>query len=115
MKKSEVYLSNSHKASGLIELENARVRWFLSVDAEDIPEKIRQSGRRTYRSITIENEEIEFSDGFTDLHTISYNEILAGGGFRVSDAMKSVIIAHDIRNASIISPKGDYHPFLKKI
>lgn len=113
MKKSEVYFSNPHKASGVIELENARVRWFLSVDAEDIPDEIRKKGRRTYRSITIENEEIEFSDGFTDLHTISYQEILAGGGFRISDAMKSVIIAHDIRNATIISPKGDYHPFLK--
>ncbi len=115
LKKSKVYLSNSHKASGYLELENARIRWFLSVDADDIPKEIRKSGRRTYRSITIENEEIEFSDGFTDLHTISYNEILAGGGFRVSDAMKSVIIAHDIRNAKIISPKGDFHPLLKKI
>jgi UDP-N-acetyl-2-amino-2-deoxyglucuronate dehydrogenase len=115
MKNSTVHLSQHDKASGILELENARVRWFLSVDENDIPKEHKDLKKRTFRSITIENEEIEFSDGFTDLHTISYKEILAGKGFRVTDAMKSVKIAHEIRNAQIIAPKNDYHPFIKNI
>ncbi len=115
MQSSEVHYTSQQKAAGFIELENARVRWFLSVDANDIPAQLQQQGKRTYRSISIENEEIEFSDGFTDLHTVSYREILAGKGFRVADAMKSVIIAHEIRNAAIVTPKSDYHPYVNKL
>jgi len=115
MQKSKVHMNTPEKAAGFIELENARVRWFLSVDANDIPLEHQKAGKRTYRSILIENQEIEFSEGFADLHTVSYNEILAGTGFRVADAMKSVVIAHHIRNAKTIAIKGDYHPFLKKI
>jgi UDP-N-acetyl-2-amino-2-deoxyglucuronate dehydrogenase len=115
MQKSKVHINTPEKAAGFIELKNARVRWFLSVDAKDIPLNHQQAGKRTYRSILIENQEIEFSEGFTDLHTVSYNEILAGNGFRVADAMRSVVIAHQIRNSKTIAIKGDYHPFLKKI
>jgi UDP-N-acetyl-2-amino-2-deoxyglucuronate dehydrogenase len=115
MQKSKVHINTPEKAAGFIELKNARVRWFLSVDAKDIPLNHQQSGKRTYRSILIENQEIEFSEGFADLHTVSYNEILAGNGFRVADAMRSVVIAHQIRNSKTIAIKGDYHPFLKKI
>jgi UDP-N-acetyl-2-amino-2-deoxyglucuronate dehydrogenase len=115
MQSCEVHLSDKQRAAGFMELENARVRWFLSVNADDIPEQQKKDGKRTYRSIMIENEDIEFSDGFTDLHTVSYQEILAGKGFRVSEAMKSVIVAHKIRNATTTSPKSDYHPYIQKL
>jgi UDP-N-acetyl-2-amino-2-deoxyglucuronate dehydrogenase len=113
MESCKVHLSTSQKAAGFLELKNARVRWFLSVDANDIPQKQKKEGKRTYRSITIENKEIEFSEGFSDLHTVSYQKILSGGGFRVNDAMKSLLIAHLIRNAEVVAPNNDYHPFIK--
>ncbi len=111
---SEVHLSTPQKAAGYLELKNARVRWFLSVDADDVPEQQKNEGKRTYRSITVEKEEIEFSEGFTDLHTVSYQKILGGEGFRVSEAMKSVQIAYAIRNDMVKTPEGEYHPFLMK-
>lgn len=101
-------------AAGMLLLKNARVRWFLSVDYENVPEKIKEKGQRTYRSITVDGEEIEFSGGFTDLHTKSYEEILAGNGYGPADAKTSIQIVHDIRNARISSLTDDYHPFLKK-
>ena len=76
-----VHLASDTKAAGYLEYEHARVRWFLSVDVDDVPEAAREAGQRTYRSITVDGEEIEFSGGFTDLHTRSYEEILAGRGF----------------------------------
>jgi UDP-N-acetyl-2-amino-2-deoxyglucuronate dehydrogenase len=110
-----VHLSEPHKAAGFLELENARVRWFLSLDYDDIPEKVKATGKRTYRSITVDGEEIEFSEGFTDLHTISYKEILAGRGFGLKDARQSVETVYIIRNANPVGLKGDYHPILKNI
>jgi len=115
MQTCEVHLTDSKRAAGFMELENARVRWFLSVDADDVPEQQKKEGKRTYRSIKIENEEIEFSDGFTDLHTVSYKEILSGKGFRVGETMKAVAVAYKIRNAEIIKPRGDYHPYIQKL
>lgn len=112
MQHSTVHLSNAYKSAGILELKHARVRWFLSVDANDVPKHFKEQGKRTYRSITIQQNEIEFSDGFTDLHTASYTEILAGNGFRVSDASPSVIIAHEIRNAIPQTLQGDFHPYL---
>lgn len=114
-KKSIVHLSQYNKSAGYLELENARVRWFLSLDYNDIPADIKEKGERTYRSVLIDNKEIEFSSGFTDLHTLSYREILAGRGFTLEDARQSVVIVHDIRNASVESPKNDYHPFIKNL
>jgi len=114
-KKNIVHLSEPHKAAGFLELENARVRWFLSLDYNDIPEKVKASGKRTFRSITVNGEEIEFSEGFTDLHTLTYKEILAGKGYGLKAARQSVEIAYNIRNSSPIGMKGDYHPFLKSI
>tara|TARA_B110001469_G_scaffold116565_1_gene121856 strand:- start:268 stop:1212 length:945 start_codon:yes stop_codon:yes gene_type:complete len=107
-----VHLREKHKASGYLEFENARVRWFLSIDENDLPQPVKEKGQRTYRSITIDNQELEFSDGFTELHTKSYKEILKGNGFRLSDVRKSIEIVHDIRNASI-TQNGEKHPFLK--
>jgi UDP-N-acetyl-2-amino-2-deoxyglucuronate dehydrogenase len=114
-KNNIVHLSETRKAAGYMELENARVRWFLSIDYSDIPENIKESGQRTFRSITIDGKEIEFSKGFTDLHTLTYQEILAGNGFGLKDARQSVESAYIIRNAKPVGLQGDYHPFLKKI
>jgi UDP-N-acetyl-2-amino-2-deoxyglucuronate dehydrogenase len=110
-----VHLSEHNKVSGLLELENARIRWFLSLDYNDIPPAVKESGKRTYRSITIDGEEIEFSEGFTDLHTLSYSEILGGNGHGLQDAKQSVETVYTIRNAKPVGIKGDYHPMLKKI
>lgn len=99
------------KAAGLLELENANVQWFLSIDKNDLPDKT----QKTYRSITLDGEEIEFSEGFTDLHTLSYKEILSGSGFSIADAFNSIETVYEIRNAVPVGKKGDYHPFLNKI
>jgi UDP-N-acetyl-2-amino-2-deoxyglucuronate dehydrogenase len=115
MESSVVHYSDSWKAAGFLELKNARVRWFLSVDANDVPIELKEKGKRTFRSIKMGGEEIEFSDGFTDLHTASYKEILNGQGFRINDAMPSVTIAHSIRNSVPIGKKGDYSPILNNI
>ncbi|MFC2152007.1 Gfo/Idh/MocA family oxidoreductase [Bacteroidota bacterium] len=108
-----VHISNQSKAAGLLKLKRANVRWFLSVDYNDIPEKVKYNGQRTYRSITVNREEIEFSDGFTDLHNLSYQEILKGNGFGLEETKKSIETVYQIRNSSPIGIKGDYHPFCK--
>jgi UDP-N-acetyl-2-amino-2-deoxyglucuronate dehydrogenase len=108
-----VHLRAKDKSSGYLEFKNARVRWFLSINEHDLPAHIQEKGQRTYRSITIDNEELEFSSGFTDLHTKSYEHILKGKGFGMEEAQKSIQIVHDIRNTSI-TKKGDLHPFCKK-
>lgn len=114
VKKNVVHINEPQKSSGYLELENARVRWFLAIDFDELPQDIQETGQRTYRSITIEGEEIEFSGGFTDLHTRSYEEILKGKGFGVIEAMNSIQTVHDIRNSTPIGLKGDFHPFLIK-
>ncbi len=114
VKSSTVQLSQKDKAAGFIELERARVRWVLSIDENMLPDDIKAKGQRTYRSIKLENHEIEFSDGFTDLHTESYKHILVGNGFGLQDARKSINMVYDIRNAVATGIKGDYHPLLKK-
>lgn len=110
-----VHISEPHKAAGYLELENARVRWFLSVDYNDIPDSVKATGKRTFRSITVDGEEIEFSEGFADLHTMTYQEILAGRGFGLKEARQSVETAYTIRNSKPTGLKGDYHPILKTI
>ncbi|MDA3904837.1 MAG: Gfo/Idh/MocA family oxidoreductase [Bacteroidales bacterium] len=114
-KKSDVHLLQQHRASGYIELEKARVRWFLSIDSNDIPSKKREQGQSTFRSILMEGEEFEFSGGFTDLHTISYQKILEGTGFRIEEARQSTEMVHHIRNTKQLGLKGNYHPLLKSI
>jgi len=93
----EVLENRPERARGHLSFEKARVNWFLSVDDKDLPPQAVEQGKRTYRSITIEGQEVEFSEGFTDLHTHSYQDILAGGGFRVETARPSVEIAQRIR------------------
>lgn len=113
VKENVVHISQRDCAAGLLYLEKARVRWFLSVNYNHIPESIRNEGRRTYRSLKMNGKEVEFSDGFTDLHTASYIEILKGNGFGLQEAYPSVQLVHDIRNATPIGLTGDYHPFAK--
>jgi UDP-N-acetyl-2-amino-2-deoxyglucuronate dehydrogenase len=113
--KNIVHVSQQNKAAGYLELENARVRWFLSIDQNDLPGAAKESGKRTFRSIVIEGEEIEFSEGFGELHTTSYKEILDGRGFGLNDARQSVITAFTIRNSHPVGLVGDYHPLLKTI
>lgn len=113
VRKNIVNISEFNKAAGYLELERARIRWFLSIDYKDIPEEVKQTGQRTFRSILIDEKEIEFSEGFTDLHTLSYREILDGKGFSLSDARKSVETAYTIRNSTPVGLRGDYHPLLK--
>jgi UDP-N-acetyl-2-amino-2-deoxyglucuronate dehydrogenase len=103
------------KAAGFLEYEKARVRWFLSVDINDTPAGQRLKGQRTYRSIMLNHEEIEFSEGFTDLHTRSYEEILAGHGFGLEENRVAIETVATIRNAKPLGLVGDYHPFLKDI
>ena len=114
VKRNIVHVHEADHAAGYLDLEKARVRWFLSIDYERIPEAIKAAGKRTFRSITVEGEEIEFSGGFTDLHTVSYDEILKGNGYGISDARYSIQLVHDIRNATPVGLQGDYHPLAKK-
>lgn len=109
-----VHLSTDTKAAGYLEYEHARVRWFLSVDVADVPNAQRTAGQRTYRSITVDSEEIEFSGGFTDLHNRSYEEILAGHGFGLEENRTAIATVATIRDAVPAGLIGDYHPFLRK-
>ena len=114
VKKNIVHKLDADCNAGYLELERARVRWFLSVDYNNIPDEIKATGARTYRSITVNGEEIEFSGGFTDLHTLSYKAILAGNGFGIEETRNSIQTVYDIRHSEVSALKGDYHPFLKK-
>jgi UDP-N-acetyl-2-amino-2-deoxyglucuronate dehydrogenase len=113
VKQNIVHIHTHDRAAGYLELERARVRWFLSINYEVIPEHVKATGARTYRSIMIEEEEFEFSGGFTELHTRSYEDILNGGGFRIGAARKAIELVHDIRHKAPIGTIGDYHPLAK--
>ena len=113
VKENIVHVSEEHKAAGFLQLERARVRWFLSVDYQDVPNEIKAKGQRTYRSITVDGDEIEFSGGFTDLHTQTYQQILQGNGFGLEETKRSIQTVYTIRNARPVGLRGEYHPFLK--
>jgi UDP-N-acetyl-2-amino-2-deoxyglucuronate dehydrogenase len=98
------------KMAGYIELEKANVRWFLSVDYNDLPEEVKQKGQRTYRSITVDGTEIEFSKGFTDLHTLVYRNILDGKGFGIEDARPSIELVYLLRNIKPVGFNERSHP-----
>ena len=110
LQQNVVHLSEPTRAGGYLEYERARVRWFLSVEAADVPEPQRSAGQRTYRSITVDGEEVEFSGGFTDLHTRSYELILEGKGFGLEENRCAIATVADIRTARPARLKGDYHP-----
>ena len=109
-----VHYSGEMKSGGYLEYERARVRWFLSIDANDLPDDV--SGKKsTYRNIDISGEQLEFSDGFTDLHTISYQEILAGRGYGLEDARHSIETVNHIRTARQVPFTSDVHPYVRKL
>ena len=114
VKQNIVHLHTHDRAAGYFELEKARVRWFLSINSDTLPEFVKNKGGRTYRSLTMEGNEIEFSDGFTELHTHSYQHILDGNGFGLEEAKTSIEIVHDIRHLDPIGLKGEYHPLANK-
>ncbi|WP_339855515.1 Gfo/Idh/MocA family oxidoreductase [Porticoccus hydrocarbonoclasticus] len=115
LQENVVHHSDDTMAAGYLEYEKARVRWFLSVDYKYVPESAKAEGQRTYRSITVDGEEIEFSGGFTDLHNRSYEEILAGRGFGLEENRVAIETVSHIRNAIPLGATGEYHPVLKKV
>jgi len=110
----KLYYADDKRMSGYVELERARVRWFLSVDVNDLPEAAAANGKKTFRSITVDGQEIEFSEGFTDLHTRVYEETLAGNGFGIRDARPSIELTHRIRTSPVSALDSLAHPFLRK-
>ena len=112
MKSNTLHLLTADKASGLLQLENANIRWYLSIDKNDLPIEASSKSLSTYRSISVDGDDFEFSGGFTDLHTESYKSILEGNGFGLEDARNSIEIAHLIRNQAITTSKSDAHPLL---
>lgn len=114
LQRNEVHLNSATSAGGYLEYERARVRWFLSIDADTLPPAALAAGQRTYRSITVDGEEIEFSGGFTDLHTLSYERILAGEGFGVDASRCAIETVAAIRGAGPQANPADAHPFTRR-
>ena len=108
-----VHVASHDRVAGFLELDRARVRYFLSINADHLPPDAVEGEKRTHRTLTIDGDAFEFSEGFTELHTLSYQHILQGKGFRIEEARKSIQIVSDIRNATPIGLKGDYHPMAK--
>jgi UDP-N-acetyl-2-amino-2-deoxyglucuronate dehydrogenase len=114
-KSNTTHIYENKRASGFIELDRADVTWFLSLEKPDLPKEVSDAGKPTFRSIVVDDEEIQFSEGFTDLHTRVYEETLAGRGFRISDARPSIELVHQIRTKE---PSGNFdvvHPMAAKI
>jgi len=114
-RESVVHVHERDVAAGYLEFERARVRWFLSINADHLPPQAVAAGKRTYRSILIDGEELEFSEGFADLHTVTYNEILKGNGYGLEDARTAIETVFEIRQARPVGLKGDYHPFCARL
>jgi UDP-N-acetyl-2-amino-2-deoxyglucuronate dehydrogenase len=107
---SRVHIRRDDAAAGFLEFARARVRWFLSTNPAFLPQATKDAGKRTFRSITVDGVELKFSDGFTDLHTAAYADILAAGGFGIEDARGAIETAHEIRNGVPLGFCGEYHP-----
>jgi len=105
-----VHVHTHDRAAGYLKLKKARVKWFLSINYNTLPQEVKDNGLRTYRSIQIDGEEIEFSGGFADLHTKSYEAVLNGCGFGIELTKQAIEIVHDIRKQEPIGLEGDYHP-----
>lgn len=110
VEQSIVHVSSHDRVAGFLLLKRARVRYFLSINEDTLPREAVEAGKRTFRNISINGENFEFSNGFTELHTESYRQIFQNKGFRIADARNSIDIVYDIRNASPVGLKGDYHP-----
>lgn len=113
IKENIVHVYQHDRAAGFLRFEKARVRYFMSINADTLPQQAILEGKRTYRKIEMEGKEIEFSEGFTELHTESYRQILSGNGFSLEDSRQSIQIVSDIRNSKPVGLKGDYHPLAK--
>jgi UDP-N-acetyl-2-amino-2-deoxyglucuronate dehydrogenase len=113
--RSELHLKTPKKMSGLVELERAKVRWFLSVDASDLPDSCHQSSKFAHRSMTIDGQEIEFSKGFTDLHTKFYQGVLEGKATGIQDARPAIELVHSINRSDVVTHPRDVHPLLDRI
>ena len=113
VKENIVHVMSFDRVAGYLELEKARVRYFLSINADCLPPNAVEGEKRTYRSLSIDGDEFEFSQGFTELHTVSYQKILSGEGFRISEARPCIEIVSQIRTATPIGLKGEYHPLAK--
>lgn len=111
---AKIHLTEPRRMSGYLELERARVKWFLSVDNKDVPRDVRAAGKTTFRTITVDGSEVEFSEGFTDLHTRVYDLTLAGKGFGIKDARPSIELVHRMRNTAVTPAGGDLHPLLAR-
>ena len=115
LQRNDVHHSGSHKAAGYLEYERARVRWFLSIDANDLPADVKGK-KPTYRNIDVSGEQLEFSEGFTELHTTSYQEILAGRGYGLADARHCIETVNVIRTATPVrGTLGEVHPFVASL
>jgi UDP-N-acetyl-2-amino-2-deoxyglucuronate dehydrogenase len=114
LQSSILHLKDDKRMSGFIELQNANVKWFLSTDRNDLPKETSKKGLSTFRSITVDGNEIQFSDGFTDLHTRVYEETLKGNGFGIEDARPSIVLVRKLRSASVINVLDNIHPFALK-
>ena len=115
LQRNVVHYRGEAKAAGYLEYERARVRWFLSIDANDLPAEVKGK-KSTYRNIDISGQQLEFSEGFTDLHTTSYKEILAGRGYGLEDARHCIETVDVIRTASIVQGQGgEAHPFVANL
>lgn len=110
VQRNDVHLHTHDRAAGCLELERGNVRWFLSINANTLPEEVRNAGKPTYRRLEVDGRAVEFSDGFEDLHTKSYEAILAGHGFGIEDARTAIDIVYDIRHRQPLGLQGDYHP-----
>jgi len=111
--RSVVHLATPSRVAGYLELERARARWFLSIDADDLPADVRAKGGHAYRSLTIDGQELDLSAGFSDLHTEVYRDILAGGGFGITDARPAIDLVYNVRNSRAVSGNGFAHPLVK--
>ena len=109
---NEVHWNDRDRISGFLELERARVRWYLSISRDDLPPQAVTENKTTFRAITVDGKEVEFSEGFTDLHTRVYEHILEGNGFGIAEARPSVELVHDIRTAPVHQEKSRSHPHL---
>jgi len=115
LQRNDLHFKNEDKAAGYLEYEKAKVKWFLSIDADDLPESV-VGKQPTYRSITCDGDELEFSGGFTDLHTVSYQEILAGRGYGLEDARHCVETVDKMRSGKITQgSEKEMHPFVSKV
>lgn len=108
--RSTVHLAHPSRMAGFLELERANVRWFLSIDRSDLPDGA--GAGSTFRSVIVDGEEVEFSEGFTDLHTRVYEQVLAGNGFGIAEARPSIELVYQIRNSKVNTTDGMLHPFL---